>query len=335
MTGKGITLFVERLTDWARSAPGARLPALEAIVADGLALPPPAGTAAFPDAIRFALLGGPSSLPVPAGALAAAAKAGSAVRGHWLRAEPVTLLAGPAQVYLAGAGFLDYSPQECEELALAVRAELASAGMDAGTLDAEPWVLRLPGPLGFEFEPLAKALGADVAPLLPDAPVARPWRRLMNDLQVVLHNLPVNERRRRAGRAFVNGIWFWGAGELPLLPPPAPFTSIFANRPVSAGMCRWYGLEPASVPLTARASLKSGGAVFIDWWDDDADAASALARLEAFVAETLREPLPARGPLRLYSGTGQGWQARKGRPWFRRRRFEPLAAALRTAAGKE
>jgi len=38
------------------------------------------------------------------------------------------------------------------------------------------------------------------------------WRRLQNELQMLLHDHPVNAAREARGELAINGIWFWGAG---------------------------------------------------------------------------------------------------------------------------
>jgi hypothetical protein len=47
---------------------------------------------------------------------------------------------------------------------------------------------------------------------LPRGKDAGSVRRLMTELQMLLHDPPVNERRQRAGLPVINALWPWGSG---------------------------------------------------------------------------------------------------------------------------
>ena len=49
---------------------------------------------------------------------------------------------------------------------------------------------------------------------MPTGPDARALRRLMAELQMLLHEHPVNQRRARAGAPEVNAIWLHGLGSV-------------------------------------------------------------------------------------------------------------------------
>ena len=46
-------------------------------------------------------------------------------------------------------------------------------------------------------------------------------RMLLNEVQVLLHQHPLNAARQTRGLPPVNSVWFWGAGRLPA-PGPSP-----------------------------------------------------------------------------------------------------------------
>ena len=49
--------------------------------------------------------------------------------------------------------------------------------------------------------------------LLPSGAGMADWRRLWMDLQMALHNHPVNQQRQQQGLPAVNAFWWWGGGE--------------------------------------------------------------------------------------------------------------------------
>lgn len=52
--------------------------------------------------------------------------------------------------------------------------------------------------------------GQDVGDWWPTGTDWRPWRRLLNELQMVWHDHPVNEARVNAGLTPINGVWLYG-----------------------------------------------------------------------------------------------------------------------------
>ena len=68
----------------------------------------------------------------------------------------------------------------------------------------------------------------------PSGESARAYHRLQGEIQMMLHDHEVNERRRQAGRPAINALWLWGAGRAPEsvgcgLPP------VFSNDPLYRG----------------------------------------------------------------------------------------------------
>ena len=79
------------------------------------------------------------------------------------------------------------------------------------------------------------ALGEDVFDHTPDGSLARRWRSLLSEAQVVLHNHPRNEARAQAGLVPVNSLWFWGGGVLPDA-VACDHASVFSDDPVLHGL---------------------------------------------------------------------------------------------------
>ncbi|MEJ8568167.1 hypothetical protein [Elongatibacter sediminis] len=336
MAGAPVILYAEALPAWASAAPGSRCPALESLISRGLALPPlPDG----PEAARMTLLGADSPDRAPAGALTACAAAGERVDGHWLRADPVTLSASMSQVYLSGAGLDGFDAAERTALAAAVSAELEQHGLQfvrrVSAGGGEDWAVRLPCAPDAEFTPLHRALGADIADQLPPGPAGLPWRRLSNELQMILHHHPVNAGRRASGRPVINGIWLWGDGPAPSPALAGGPATVISDHSISAGLARCYGgeLQPFGevdevVSTAVRAIGQGTGPVFIDWAGTSSEAEGQLQALDQAVARLDRV-----ATLAIYGGR-RGFQARHGwrGAWWRRSRPVADVFAVEAAA---
>jgi hypothetical protein len=81
----------------------------------------------------------------------------------------------------------------------------------------------------------------------------------MTELQMVLHEHPVNERRARDDLPAINAIWLWGVGELTGLPPMS-VTAASGDEPYLRGICQLLSQRCESAPSDADALLSSAAA---------------------------------------------------------------------------
>lgn len=77
---------------------------------------------------------------------------------------------------------------------------------------------------------LDRVIGRNLLPWLPAGRDARPWRRLQNELQMLLHEHPLNAGREARGLLPVNNAWLSGCGILPADPLPMPPTLVIDER---------------------------------------------------------------------------------------------------------
>lgn len=80
------------------------------------------------------------------------------------------------------------------------------------------FLLRL---MGYEapthYPQVLSVLGKTVNPYIEQSRQVLPWYRLLNEIQMYMHQHPVNAERIRQGRLPINSLWFWGAGERPAI----------------------------------------------------------------------------------------------------------------------
>ena len=212
------------------AAENPRLPALELLLARGRASAAQAQSYA-------AWLGEAFDVePLPAGALTAGAE------GFWLRADPVHLrLLGDSMVLVPVTGLRQ---AEADQLVATLnrqfsgRHEFRAPHPDAWAMRGEPAALETRSP--------QELAGMDIDPHLPGAP----WTALLNEIQMALHEHPVNETRELA----VNSVWLWGAGALPRA-AAAPWRSVSAAEPLALGLARAAGIAPRAPARTAETWL--------------------------------------------------------------------------------
>ncbi|MGH8040433.1 MAG: phosphoglycerate mutase [Rudaea sp.] len=152
----------------------------------------------------------------PAAALTRSLDADDAAGAVWLRADPAYVMADAATARLMACGNLGLSQDESAELARALRPLFGDAGFPLEPARSDRWYLRCPAGARLPtFVDPEQMLGGDLMQFLPRGDNERQWRHLLNEVQVILHNHPINVRRAQRGQVPANSLWFWGTGSLP------------------------------------------------------------------------------------------------------------------------
>ena len=131
----------------------------------------------------------------------------------WM-ATPVHLVAGLTSVHLDRRSILRLSTEDLAALAKEFRRVFHDSGFVLEPLDSGDFLLLGPQiPVAQTSEP-ARAMGNSIADALGAGDPA--LRRLGAEIEMWLHEHPVNDARRRRGEAPVTGLWLWGGGPSPV-----------------------------------------------------------------------------------------------------------------------
>ena len=170
--------------------------------------------------------------------------------GSRLRADPVHLRPDIADLVLFDAEDIGVSSEEARALAETVNEALRPGGPVVDAAHPHRWYVTLEAPARMTTTPLSLAAGAKISAAMPRGPDAPRWRRWMNEVQMALHECPVNVERERRGAAPINSVWPWGGGSL----PPAVGAPVAGGTPAFPG--RGGGL-PATPGAPAPGEGKS------------------------------------------------------------------------------
>ena len=205
----------QRLLDAA--ADGLRLPALETLLARGaMSVCPALGV----EAAVCTALGIDAVADHPVAPITLLADGGDPGTQYWLRADPVHLRVMRDRIVLADSSVLDLSQREADELCADIARHFGAA-FSPVAWHAQRWYLPFAAPLRLATTPLSIATGRDIDPLLPDGADAMHYRTLLNELQMLLFDHPLNQARAARGELAVNSLWLWGGGVLPARPENA------------------------------------------------------------------------------------------------------------------
>jgi len=148
----------------------------------------------------------------PAGPCSAPQRDGQPLPGTWARAEPVHLLTALDHLQLAAPVPLPLAADERIALRAMLDEHLAGSGFRLHDGGYGGWVVECPAGCEFTALEATQALGRNLRDCLPGGRDAVRVRALVNELQMLLHEHPVNERRVARGLPAVNSVWLWGAG---------------------------------------------------------------------------------------------------------------------------
>jgi hypothetical protein len=317
----------------ARSRRSRRAPqSFEASLSD--AFVPPEGEHPAPYA-ALRLLGEAQTLPQP-----------DSGNGSWLACDPVHLRFHQEHLILAGMGHFGITLAEAQTLVTALNDQLAEHGRFHAT-SAERWYLQLTDPAltdGFSAAPLSTVAGRRIERLLAESTATRGMRRLVNDIQMILHAHPLNQQRENAGQMTINSLWLWGAGALPPRQDEKqekPFDGLWSDDPLALGLARQAGITSCPPPADAATLLAEAGPgkrqlLILDTllgpvqYENSADYRQAMMALEQRWFAPLKQALAAGRitRLRIDAPTAYAtlsWECRRSDLWKFWRRPRPLA----------
>ena len=174
----------------------------------------------------------------------------------WLRADPVHLGVERDQLVLSEASTFPLVQDEADALIATLNQHFASDGLHFVAPRAQRWYLRLARPPALTTHGLYQAAGRNIHPLLPAGEEAMRWRALLNEVQMLLFEHPINVAREERGIAPVNSIWLSGGGILPQQDLLQPFDHIWANDALARGLAQAAHIPHENLPENAAARLE-------------------------------------------------------------------------------
>lgn len=166
---------------------------------------------------------------------------------HVVRADPIFLKADKDSATLIPPEQLGLSEADAAIMIRALNDFVAEDGLTFFSRGASEWYMSGRPADALRSYPPSFLANRNASTFLPDGEDAAPWRRLMTEIQMLLHSHPVNQQREQRGLMPVNSVWFWGGAALPDAAAEGPDVILYADEPqgVSLAEC----LDVACLPL--------------------------------------------------------------------------------------
>ena len=286
-------------------------------------------TGESPEGLLFESLGvEPEGNDWPAAAVSALADSAAWRPEAWIRADPVHLEAGASDLRLGDPRGLDVTGGESAELCAAINQALEGVPGRLEPLAPARWYMRLGTTPRLSTREPSRAVGGATGEALPRGADAVVWLRTLTEIQMVLHDLPVNRARTERGRPVINSVWFWGAGPLPSRPETVPDLRLWSDSVLARGLARVLGVTCRHLPSSAGTVLQEGREGSLDLvycdalhyaarLDDWPGWLEELKRWEARWFEPLRRALWSGelASLRIVSGGGHWHEVSASARW--------------------
>lgn len=216
--------------------------------------------AADPETLLFTLFGITTDKdhPPPIAPLTYALDSGGDAAGWYVRADPVYMHADSDRVLLLGNECLNITRSEVSALEQELCPFFMAHDAHFSAPATKRWYLQLAHDPQLSWHSLQDARGWDIHRFLATQPQgsdpAKRWRRILNEVQMLLHGSNVNQHREQRGELPINSLWFWGAGTLPARPEPR-FAQVWSNEPLSLALARFTRAPRRAAPDGAQAWL--------------------------------------------------------------------------------
>lgn len=132
----------------------------------------------------------------------------------WVHADPVHLEADMDSAILTDSQVLNLRMNESEQLVAELNRHFAEDGLCLLLADENNWFIKLED-CHLVTTPLNEAVGRNINYLLPEGEQASYWKRVLNEMQMLLHMSDINAAREQAGHSMINSVWLWGEGVMP------------------------------------------------------------------------------------------------------------------------
>jgi hypothetical protein len=195
-----------------------------------------------------------------------------------LRADPVSLVAGRNDVVLAKR-IDDLDAGDAATLIATLNEHFGGDGLAFHAPRPDAWFVLVDVTPKLTTTPLAEVHGA-IYPFLPGGDDGPRWRRWLSEMQMLLHEHPVNRAREMRGQVAVTGIWVADGGRVADInagPTVVLFAPSGAAGDVARGLARSQGTMAFESPSRFSALPPDTSAAVVL----DLSISAELARLES------------------------------------------------------
>lgn len=184
--------------------------------------------------------------------------------GYWFVVHPVHFVLQRDYFTLGDA--VPLNAMEAELLAAALNQHFTQDGLRFVTSKTSDFLyLHVNDNVDVSTYSLSEVMGRDVGKYMPHGKHGMKFQALLNEVQMLLHDHPINQALEKRGLLALNSLWLSGGGCFEAINPSAqtPAFQLFANDALSAGLAKWSGVSSALVKDYASFKLVGDGLMVV------------------------------------------------------------------------
>lgn len=164
-------------------------------------------------------LGLPETPDFPMAAIFALGEGWDVQSNVWFYADPVHFVLQRDTFSLHDEAPLYLSTEDAESLLNILNQHFSEDGLHFLQGQSGRWLLKISKNADIfwpvETHPLQSVIGQDVQAAMPKGAASLQWRKILNEIQMLLHEHPINQAREKTGKYAVSSIWISCGGVLP------------------------------------------------------------------------------------------------------------------------
>jgi hypothetical protein len=173
----------------------------------------------------------------------------------YLRADPVYLQADRDRLVLFDAHSAEnIHPQETAQIMHELNEFYATEGLIFSAPHPKRWYVQVPELPEVTLYSVNDATGHDIRNYMPTGAQQARWRNRINEIQMLLHQSPVNAARVARHQLPINSLWFWGAGTLPSAIAPR-WQQVWGTEEIAQGLALHTQTAYLSLPKESHDFL--------------------------------------------------------------------------------
>lgn len=187
----------------------------------------------------------------PVAALTYLAEVGDPGDDWCIRIDPVHLQIDRDHLILVDNYMLKIKDKEAYELIASINHEYQDDAFTIEPGSAGHWFIRTETDPCVRTHSINDVIGKNIEPYLMSGERRQYWQSIMNEIQMLLHNHKVNEKRTREGLLPVNSVWLWGEGRLTDFRnrnDAGLWQQVYTSNNMCTGLAKITGLPVHSVP---------------------------------------------------------------------------------------
>jgi hypothetical protein len=179
---------------------------------------------------------------------------GVAREGTWMNIALVHFAAGLNDVQIIPPDGIE--EEQAQQLMSALQPLLLLSGFEMHRSASGHWYLWCEAILDVQIPVLERGFSTRSYDVLPTGRDAAALRRLLTEIQMVLHQHPVNLQREAQGLPPLNAVWLGGAGALtPAI--TSTLQRVISDEPYVVGLCEYVNANCFPVPHDVNELLQS------------------------------------------------------------------------------